>query len=166
MFFKSIHLIYASYFLHNISVWKKKSMIESSFYSLQNIKVIQGDFSSIYEWKKIYIYFSVNFHKRKISKTSTSRYFFFGGGGDKLGSWVSYGSWIYNYLCNQCLSPPKLLVRIPPMVCQWFATSQWFSLSTPVTSSNKTDHHDIWRHNRNPNTFCKFRKFISKLMIC
>jgi hypothetical protein len=25
-------------------------------------------------------------------------------------SW-SYGSWIYNYLCNQCLSPLKLWVR-------------------------------------------------------
>jgi hypothetical protein len=24
----------------------------------------------------------------------------------------SYGSWIYNYLCNQCLSPLKLWVRI------------------------------------------------------
>jgi hypothetical protein len=28
-------------------------------------------------------------------------------------SWTwSYGSWIYNYLCNQCLSPPMLWVRI------------------------------------------------------
>jgi hypothetical protein len=27
-------------------------------------------------------------------------------------SW-SYGSWINNYLCNQCLSPLKLWVRIP-----------------------------------------------------
>ena len=27
-------------------------------------------------------------------------------------SW-SYGSWIYTYLCNQCLSPLKLWVRIP-----------------------------------------------------
>ena len=26
-------------------------------------------------------------------------------------SWL-YGSWIYNYLCNQCLSPLKLQVRI------------------------------------------------------
>jgi len=26
-------------------------------------------------------------------------------------SW-SYGSWIYNYLCDQCLSPPTLWVRI------------------------------------------------------
>jgi len=28
----------------------------------------------------------------------------------------SYGSWIYNYLCNQCLSPLKLWVRIQLMV--------------------------------------------------
>ena len=27
-------------------------------------------------------------------------------------SWL-YGSWIYNYLCNQCLSPLMLRVRIP-----------------------------------------------------
>ena len=33
-------------------------------------------------------------------------------------SWTwSYGSWIYNYLCNQCLSPLKLLDRIPLMRC-------------------------------------------------
>ena len=29
-------------------------------------------------------------------------------------SW-SYGSWMYNYLCNQCVSPLKLWVRIPFM---------------------------------------------------
>jgi hypothetical protein len=30
-----------------------------------------------------------------------------------LSSWLwSYGSWIYNYLCNQCLSPLVLWVRI------------------------------------------------------
>jgi len=29
-------------------------------------------------------------------------------------SW-SYGSWIYNYLCNRCLSPLKLRVRTPFM---------------------------------------------------
>jgi hypothetical protein len=50
-------------------------------------------------------------------------------------SW-SYGSWIYNCLCNQCL---LLLtwIRIPlrqgvldttisDKVCQWLATSRWF----------------------------------------
>jgi hypothetical protein len=52
-------------------------------------------------------------------------------------SW-SYGSWIYNYLCNQCLSPLMLVVRIPlrrgvldtilcDKVCQWLATGQMFS---------------------------------------
>ena len=27
--------------------------------------------------------------------------------------------------------------------CQWFATGQWFSPGTLVSSTNKTDHHDI-----------------------
>ena len=68
-------------------------------------------------------------------------------------SWPwSYGSWIYNYLCNQCLSPLMLWVRISirarcttlcDKVCQWLATGWWFSPGTPVSSTNKTDHHDI-----------------------
>ena len=55
----------------------------------------------------------------------------------------SYGSWIYNYLCNQYISPLTLWVRIPPRrgvldttlcdkVCQWFVAGQWFSLGIPV----------------------------------
>jgi hypothetical protein len=28
-------------------------------------------------------------------------------------------------------------------VCQWLATGRWFSLCTPVSSTNKTDCHDI-----------------------
>ena len=66
----------------------------------------------------------------------------------------SYDSWIYNYLCNQCLSPLKLWVRtqlrrgvfdttLCDKVCQWLATGRWFSLGTPVSSTNKTDRHDI-----------------------
>ena len=66
-------------------------------------------------------------------------------------SW-SYGSWIYNYLCNQCLSPLTLWVRIPfrqgvldttfcDKVCQWLG--QWFPPGTLVSSTNKTDHHGI-----------------------
>ena len=68
-------------------------------------------------------------------------------------SWPwSYGSWIYNYLCNQCLSSLMLWVRIPnrarcttswDTVCQWLVTGRWFSPGTPVSSINKTDHHDI-----------------------
>ena len=63
-------------------------------------------------------------------------------------------SWIYNYLCNQCLSPLILWVRTPlrrgvldttlcDKGCQWLAICRWFSLGTPVSSTNKTDHHDI-----------------------
>ena len=65
-------------------------------------------------------------------------------------SWPwSYGTWIYYYLCNQCLSPLMLWVRITrcttlcDKVCQWLATGLWFSLGTVVSSTNKTDCHDI-----------------------
>ena len=68
-------------------------------------------------------------------------------------SWQwSYGSWIYNYLCNQCISPLMLWVRIAirtrcttlcNKVCQWLATGLWFSLVPPVSPINKTDSHDI-----------------------
>jgi hypothetical protein len=27
--------------------------------------------------------------------------------------------------------------------CQWLATGRWFSLGTPISSTNKTDNHDI-----------------------
>jgi len=66
----------------------------------------------------------------------------------------SYGSWIYNYLCNRyrCLSPLMLWIRISirtrcttlcNKVCQWLATGRWFSPDLPVSSTNKTDRHDI-----------------------
>jgi hypothetical protein len=68
-------------------------------------------------------------------------------------SWPwSYSNWIYNYLCNQCLSPLMLWVRILirercttlyDKVCQWLATSLWFSPSPQVSSINKNDHHDV-----------------------
>jgi hypothetical protein len=64
----------------------------------------------------------------------------------------SYGSWIYNYLCNRCLSPLILWVPISIKVrcttlcykvCQWLATGRWFSLGPQVSSTNKTDRHYI-----------------------
>jgi hypothetical protein len=66
----------------------------------------------------------------------------------------SYGSWIYNYLCNQCLSPLKLWVLILlrqcildttlcDKVCQWLATGRWFSSDTLVSFASKIDRHDI-----------------------
>jgi hypothetical protein len=65
---------------------------------------------------------------------------------------VMYVSCIYNYQCNQCLSPLRLWVRISirarcttfyDKVCQWPATCRWFSPCTPVSSTNKTYPHDI-----------------------
>jgi hypothetical protein len=61
------------------------------------------------------------------------------------GSWT-YGSWIYSYICNQCLSPLMLWVRISirakcttlcDKVCQWLATGRLFSPGPPVSSTNK-----------------------------
>jgi hypothetical protein len=79
--------------------------------------------------------------------------------GEGLGDWcfscsTSYGSSIYNYLCNQCLSPLTLWVQIPFMrgmhdtilcddVCQWLAEGRCFSTRTPVSFTNKTDRQDI-----------------------
>ena len=62
-----------------------------------------------------------------------------------------YLSWIYNDLCNQCLSPLSLWVwtllmrgvldtTLCDKVCQWLATGQGFS---PVSSTKKTDRQDI-----------------------
>ena len=62
-------------------------------------------------------------------------------------SW-SYGSWIYHYLCNPCLSSLNLWVPIQLMAtCTRYnslsVTGRWFSLGPPVFSTNKTDRHDI-----------------------
>ena len=68
-------------------------------------------------------------------------------------SWPwSYGSWIYNYLWNQGLSPLMLGVRISirarcttlcDKVCQWLVAGWWFSTVKPVSSANKTECHNI-----------------------
>ena len=63
-------------------------------------------------------------------------------------SW-SYGS--CHYLRNQCLSPLTLWVRILlrrdvlntklcDKVCEWLTAGRWFSLCTPVSSTNKQMH--------------------------
>ena len=67
-------------------------------------------------------------------------------------SWPwSHGSWIYNYQCNKCLLPLMLWVRILiraryitlcDKVCQWLEQVGGF-LRPPVSSTNKTDRHDI-----------------------
>ena len=53
-------------------------------------------------------------------------------------------SWIYNYLCNQCLSPLMLWVWISirvrcttsyDKVCQWLALGRWFPPPIKLTST-------------------------------
>ena len=98
--------------------------------------IVYSHFTLISEYNKVFIYIACN---------------------KGPSWWWLYGSWIYNYLCNQCLSPLKLWVRTPfvarctnvlyttlcDKVCQWLATGRWFSPGTPVASTNKTDCHNI-----------------------
>ena len=67
---------------------------------------------------------------------------------------LSYDSWIYNSLRYQWLSPLTLWIRIPlsrslldaslcDQVCQLPVADRWFSPDTPISSTNKTDHHGI-----------------------
>ena len=68
-------------------------------------------------------------------------------------SWPwSYGSWIYNYLCNECISPLMLWVQISirarcttlcDKVCQRLAIGRCFSPGPPFYSTNKSDRYDI-----------------------
>jgi hypothetical protein len=61
--------------------------------------------------------------------------------------------WSYNYLCNQCLSPLMLWVRISirarcttlcDKVCQWLATGRLFSPGLPVSSTKKWPPRYNW----------------------
>jgi hypothetical protein len=47
---------------------------------------------------------------------------------DVLSSNLDQGE-VYNIICDQ--------------VCQWLSTGRWFSPGHPVSSTNKTDRHDI-----------------------
>ena len=68
-------------------------------------------------------------------------------------SW-SYDSWIYNYLCNQWLSPLTLWVRIPlsrgilnatlcDKVCHWLMADRWFSPGTLISPPINWPPYDI-----------------------
>ena len=70
-------------------------------------------------------------------------------------SWPwSLCNWIYNYLCNEYLSPPMLLVRISirarcTILCdkdyQWLATGRWFSPGPPVPSNKNWSRRYSWQ---------------------
>jgi hypothetical protein len=92
-------------------------------------------------------------HEENKCKNNKSRFIFlwilfFISESVALWSW-SYGSWIYNYLCNQCLSPLMrgvLDTTLCDKVCQWLVTGWGFFLvhcCTPVSTINKTACHNI-----------------------
>jgi hypothetical protein len=68
-----------------------------------------------------------------------------------LWSW-SYGSWIYNLLCNQCLSPLSFVSSNPAhgevywmyhYVIKFVSDLRQVGGFLLVSSTNKTDRHDI-----------------------
>ena len=55
---------------------------------------------------------------------------------------------ISSYHHSSCESEPRswrgvLDTTLCDKVCQWLATGRWFSPGTPVSSTYKTDNHDI-----------------------
>ena len=87
-------------------------------------------------------------------------------------SW-SYASWIYKYLCNQCLSPLRLWVQIPLMTNCTQYNIMWWSLSVTCIRSvvfSSFLHQQNWlpwynwnivesgikHHNPNPNNVVSY----------
>ena len=66
---------------------------------------------SLYQIRYIFFYHVMFYHDsyRYVSSSTI-----FNSVVRKGASWWSFGSWIYNYLCNQYLSPLTLRVRISP----------------------------------------------------
>jgi hypothetical protein len=90
-----------------------------------------------------------------------------------LFSMWSYGSWICNHLCNQCLSPRMLWVRISirarcTTLCdqafQWLAKGRWFSQGPPVSSTNKTDCPDITKILWNDKWYDKYHEITDQII--
>jgi len=59
-----------------------------------------------------------------------------------IGTPWSYGSWTYHHWCCEFESRSRC-TTLCDKVCQWLATLWWFSPGPPVSSTNKTDRHDI-----------------------
>jgi hypothetical protein len=84
-------------------------------------------------------------------------------------SW-SDGSWIYNYLCNQCLASLMLWVRILlrrgvldttlcDEGCQWLAVGFYWILRFPPEIKLKIVESGVKHHNPNPQKILKHNRF-------
>ena len=56
---------------------------------------------------------------------------------------TTYAISAYHHWCWGRISIRSRCTTLCDKVCQWFATGQWFSPGPPVSSTNKTDCHDI-----------------------
>ena len=60
------------------------------------------------------------------------------------GSEIYYAISSYRHWCEfESRSGQGVQHYVSDKVCQWLATGRWFSPGPPVSSTNKTDHHDI-----------------------
>jgi hypothetical protein len=97
--------------------------------------------------------------------TGLTRPMFLSVPGGSSWSW-SFSSWINDYLCNQCLSPLTLWVRIPfrravldttlcDKVCQWLAAGWWFfPLPIKLTATIQLKFFESGIKIHNPNHVC------------
>jgi hypothetical protein len=155
---KYMYLLFSQIHIHFVQSSTCTFCLVKYMYSLLIIKHMYSLFNQIrvhFVNSQIHVYF-VKHHYPYICKKNlktpkgqpqsviTSRIFFlqFIYFHFKLGpSWSwEYGSWIYNYLCYQCLPPLMLRVQISiktrcttlcDKVCQWLSTGRWFSPGPP-----------------------------------
>ena len=92
----------------------------------------------------------------------------------------TYAIGAYHHYCcefESCSWRGVLDSTLCDKICQWLATGLWFSLGTPVSSTNKTDRHDIaetllklalnTKKHCNPNPmFCKPLQFTFTIFSC
>jgi hypothetical protein len=60
-----------------------------------------------------------------------------------FGFTTTYAISAYHHWCREIESWSERGVQHYVKVCHWHVTSPWFSLGPSISSSNKTDHHEI-----------------------
>ena len=114
----------------NIIPHQLSKPLASSLYTVPLILIYYTS-SNYYPYPDIHIYPPLTSHTQLIYFMLTLIYPTI----TRSSSWSwSYGSWIYNYMWNQCLSPLTLCVRITFMArCTRYST-RWYSLSLACDS--------------------------------
>ena len=132
-------------YLNTKAAWNKRLgmrvkiyIIKRYHWSVNSWIILDFECRSLYHVMKYICLVDPNLHFNRILLKQTNSHW------NKGPSWSwSYGSWVYNNLCNQWLSPLMLWFRMPPRggvlyatfcdkFCQWLATGWWFTLGTPV----------------------------------